>query len=148
MVFLLGFILLNCTSVSPLTSLLKLALAAKTSGGTLGSCFNVPNSLCSCQLCCLADTAITTTTPGCLLTHQLDVSASWSKRAERRHIFSLTTATGSARCQQKLLVEVGSCCCCASQQLQPRQVLLHLYKPFVPVQLQGLKSWTFFMLFS
>lgn len=110
----LGFILLNCTSVSSLTSLLKLALAAKTSDGTLGSCFNVANSLCSCQLCCLADTAITTTTPWCLLTHHLDVSASGSKIAERRHISSLTTAAGSARCQQKLLVEVSSCCCSAA----------------------------------
>lgn len=86
--FLLGFILLNCTSVSPLTSLLKLALAAKTSGGTLGSCFNVPNSLCSCQLCCLADTAITTTTPGCLLTSAGCVCLWIQKRREKTYLLS------------------------------------------------------------
>lgn len=121
----LGFVLLKCKSAYPLTSLLELSLAGKTSDGILSSCFNVANSSCCCQLC--------SSEPGrchCHHSHPLvpaplsAVSASGTRKAERGQIYSLAAAAGSPRCQEKLLVEVGLGCRCVLQQWKLRQVLL------------------------
>lgn len=45
MVFVLGFILLNSVSASPLMWLLELSLESKTSDDTSGFCFNVANKM-------------------------------------------------------------------------------------------------------
>lgn len=82
MVSMLGFILLNFISASPLTWLLVLSLAGKTSGGTLGSCFNAANSLTF--LAAVVSGVWQVLLPpqplsGACPTHLLDVSASGTK---------------------------------------------------------------------